>query len=396
MASLAEKRRRTSRSRAGGSSDASSSSSSGVSTRDDTSVIGAMSTSTSTPRRAAPSRATSATARSSLCETDPAIPAGKPGAPRSSAKIGGAVSPLRARTSRKAALPPTQVRRRRGASVRANARSSARSSAASRSNPSSSFGMRTPTHRPCARSRSKRASWGTQASCHAQATRGNEAAMPNAHAVILAGGSGTRFWPASRRHLPKQLLPLAGATDEPLIAATVRRIGPLVPPERVWIATSASLVDATSAALPHVPRQQFLAEPVGRNTAPCIGWASATIARKDPDALVAVMPADHYIPDEKGFLEVVARALDAAQDGWLTTVGIVPTRPETGYGYIEVGEDLGRGARKALRFVEKPDRARAEAFVAGGRHLWNAGMFFFRTGVMRDAIAAHRSEERRV
>ncbi|HLK35862.1 MAG TPA: mannose-1-phosphate guanylyltransferase [Polyangiaceae bacterium] len=213
--------------------------------------------------------------------------------------------------------------------------------------------------------------------------------MPNAHAVILAGGSGTRFWPASRRHLPKQLLPLAGATDEPLIAATVRRIGPLVPPERVWIATSASLVDATSAALPHVPRQQFLAEPVGRNTAPCIGWASATIARKDPDALVAVMPADHYIPDEKGFLEVVARALDAAQDGWLTTVGIVPTRPETGYGYIEVGEDLGRGARKALRFVEKPDRARAEAFVAGGRHLWNAGMFFFRTGVMRDAIAAH-------
>ena len=216
-----------------------------------------------------------------------------------------------------------------------------------------------------------------------------EPAMPTHHAVILAGGSGTRFWPASRRHLPKQLLPLAGLSDEPLIAATVRRIAPLVPPEHVWIATSASLVDATAAVVPRVPAGQFLAEPIGRNTAPCIGWASATIARADPDAVVAVLPADHFIADEPGFREVVSRALAAAQEGWLTTVGIVPTRPETGYGYIELGEEVGHGAHRALRFVEKPDRARAEGFVAGGRHLWNAGMFFFRASVMREAIATH-------
>jgi mannose-1-phosphate guanylyltransferase len=169
----------------------------------------------------------------------------------------------------------------------------------------------------------------------------------------------------------------------------VRRIERLVPPERVWIATGASLADATAAMLPRVPRSHMLAEPVARNTAPCIGWASATIARTDPDAIVAVLPADHFIADEPAFLDVLARAARAAQDGWLTTIGIVPTRPDTGYGYIEVGAPIAEGISAAVRFVEKPDRARAAAFVAGGRHLWNAGMFFFRASVMRDAIAKH-------
>jgi len=213
--------------------------------------------------------------------------------------------------------------------------------------------------------------------------------MAHVHAVILAGGSGTRFWPASRRHLPKQLLPLAGDADESLIAATVRRIEPLVPPERVWISTGASLVSATAAALPQVPQAHMLAEPVARNTAPCIGWASATIARADPDAVVAVLPADHFIGDEPAFRRVLQQALRTAEDGWLTTVGIVPTRPETGYGYIEVGEPVTEGVHKAVRFVEKPSRERAESFIAGGRHLWNAGMFFFRARAMRDAIAEH-------
>jgi mannose-1-phosphate guanylyltransferase len=212
---------------------------------------------------------------------------------------------------------------------------------------------------------------------------------PHVHAVILAGGSGTRFWPASRRRMPKQLLPLAGGAAEPLIAATVRRIEALVPAERVWVATGTSLVDATAAAVQRVPRTHLLAEPVPRNTAPCIGWASATIARTDPDAIVAVLPADHFIGDEIAFREVLARALGAAQDGWLTTVGIVPTRPETGYGYIEVGERIAEGVSAVVRFVEKPNRERAEAFVAGGHHLWNAGMFFFRATVMHDAIAKH-------
>jgi mannose-1-phosphate guanylyltransferase len=211
--------------------------------------------------------------------------------------------------------------------------------------------------------------------------------MSSVHAVILAGGSGTRFWPASRRDRPKQLLPLAG--DEPLIAATVRRLDPLVPPDRVWIATGARLEGATAVALPRVPRAQILVEPVARNTAAPIGWAAATIARRDPDALVAVLPADHFIGDEPAFRAVLERTLKAADEGWLATVGIVPTRPETGYGYIEVGAPVADGIHAVARFVEKPDRVRAQEFLAGGKHLWNAGMFFFRAGVMRDAIAKH-------
>jgi mannose-1-phosphate guanylyltransferase len=213
--------------------------------------------------------------------------------------------------------------------------------------------------------------------------------LSRVHAVILAGGSGTRFWPASRRRTPKQLLPLAGAANEPLIAATARRIESIVPPDCMWVATGASLADATSQALPRVPRSHVLAEPAPRNTAPCIGWASATIARVDPEAVVAVLPADHFIGDEPAFRDVLTRALVVAKEGWLTTIGIVPTRPETGYGYIEVGVPIADGANAAVQFVEKPDFARAQALVAGGRHLWNAGMFFYRVSVMRDAIAKH-------
>jgi mannose-1-phosphate guanylyltransferase len=213
--------------------------------------------------------------------------------------------------------------------------------------------------------------------------------MSHVHAVILAGGSGTRFWPASRRHRPKQLLPLAGRADEALIAATVRRIEPLIPAERVWISTGTRLVEQTLAALPNVPRSQVIAEPVARNTAPCIGWASAIIARSDPDAVVAVLPADHFIGNEPAFREAIATALRAAEDGWVTTIGIVPTRPETGYGYIEVGRAVSEGVHAVTRFVEKPTRQRAEAFVAHGGYRWNGGMFFFRASVMRSAIATH-------
>jgi mannose-1-phosphate guanylyltransferase len=171
--------------------------------------------------------------------------------------------------------------------------------------------------------------------------------MSHVHAVILAGGSGTRFWPASRRHTPKQLLPLAGRPDEPLIAATVRRIEPIVPADRVWISTGTTLVDATLKALPQVSRAHVIAEPVARNTAPCIGWASATIARTDPDAIVAVLPADHFIGNEPAFREALGTAIRAAEEGWITTVGIVPTRPETGYGYIEVGEPAARASARS-------------------------------------------------
>jgi mannose-1-phosphate guanylyltransferase len=212
------------------------------------------------------------------------------------------------------------------------------------------------------------------------------------HAVIMAGGAGTRFWPASRAKTPKQLLPLGADPVEPLLAATVRRLAPLIPPANVTIATGASLVDATARVLPEVPRAQLLAEPVPRNTAPCIGWATATILRRDPEALIVVLPSDHYIPDEAGFLRVVGRALEGAKLGHLTTIGIVPTRPETGYGYIEVGGAFQGDLLRVERFVEKPSRERAEEFLREGKHLWNAGMFFFQGRVMMEAIEAHMPE----
>jgi mannose-1-phosphate guanylyltransferase len=143
------------------------------------------------------------------------------------------------------------------------------------------------------------------------------------------------------------------------------------------------------AALPGVPRANFIAEPVARNTAPCIGWAAATIARGHPDAIIAVLPADHFIGDEPAFCDALGAAVKAAEDGWITTIGIVPTRPETGYGYIEVGDTVSDRVHAVSRFVEKPNRQRAEEFVATGRYLWNGGMFFFRASVMRDAIAEH-------
>jgi len=212
--------------------------------------------------------------------------------------------------------------------------------------------------------------------------------MAKTHAVIMAGGSGTRFWPASRRARPKQLLPLAGG-DEPLIGATLRRLEALAAPEDTWIVTSELLAEATAAACPTLPRGNILAEPVGRNTAPCVGWAASIIARKDPEAVLAVLPADHHIGDEDTYRAVIARAIEAARNGDVVTVGIAPTRPETGYGYIEVGETIADGVHRAIRFVEKPDRTRAEEYLEAGSFLWNSGMFFFRADVILDAIRAH-------
>lgn len=215
--------------------------------------------------------------------------------------------------------------------------------------------------------------------------------MSKVYAVIMAGGAGTRFWPASRQRRPKQLLPLAGGTNEPLLAATVRRLAPLVTEDRIVIVTGEHLAEATARAVPGVAAERILREPAARNTAPCIAWANATVARLDPDAVVMVLPSDHFIADEQGFKDVLAAAVASAERGRVTTVGIVPTRPETGYGYIEVGGALDGGARAVNRFVEKPDRTRAETFVAAGpeRYLWNAGMFFFRVRDMAVLLERH-------
>lgn len=217
-------------------------------------------------------------------------------------------------------------------------------------------------------------------------------AMQHVHAVVLAGGSGTRFWPASRRARPKQLLPLGPDAALPLIAATVERIRPLVPGPRTLIATSADLVGATRAALPDLPESSFLGEPLPRNTAACIGWAASVIRRRDPEGVVMVLPSDHHVSDRPSFLAALKLALAAAEGGDLATIGIQPSRPETGYGYIELGALLTPGVHRALRFVEKPDRARAEEYVRSGRFVWNAGMFFFRAERMLAEIERHLPE----
>lgn len=213
--------------------------------------------------------------------------------------------------------------------------------------------------------------------------------MSQAFALILAGGSGTRFWPASRTTRPKQVLAIGPGAKDPLIARTARRIEALCPADRAFIATGTSLVGVTREALPWFPESSFLAEPVARNTAACIGWATAIIKRRDPEALIAALPSDQLMDDEAGFRSAVSRAFEIAESGTIVTMGIQPNRPETGYGYIEVGAELSPGVRRVQRFVEKPTRDVAETYLSSGNYLWNAGMFFFRAQAMLDAIAEH-------
>ncbi len=208
------------------------------------------------------------------------------------------------------------------------------------------------------------------------------------YAVILAGGAGTRFWPASRRLRPKQLLELAG--DGSLLGQTVARVAPVCGRANVLVATGAHLVDATLAAVPELGRAQLLVEPAPRNTAPCIGWAAHVVARTDPHAVVMALPSDHHIAAPDAYRAAVGHAVASARRGIITTIGIRPAHPETGFGYLEAEPDPGGGpALRAKRFVEKPDRARAEEFVRSGRFFWNAGMFFFRAADMVAAIRAH-------
>ncbi len=191
---------------------------------------------------------------------------------------------------------------------------------------------------------------------------------------ILAGGSGTRFWPRSRAALPKQFLPLAG--DEPLLITTVRRFLSWIPQEKMVVVTTKGLEQETKRLLQSFPGIQVLAEPEAKNTAPALVMAMEWLRVQDPQATAVVVPADHWIADISEYITVMKRATQAAREHKsLCTVGIQPYRPETGYGYIRTGEVVAGGLFQVDRFVEKPSREVAETMVQSSEYLWNAGMF---------------------
>jgi len=203
--------------------------------------------------------------------------------------------------------------------------------------------------------------------------------------VILAGGSGTRFWPLSRKSTPKQLMSVFGGKS--MLQRTVERVVPLHP-KRIMVVTNALQAAETRRQLEYITGVpvDVIEEPVGRNTAPAIGLAASIIARFDPDGIMAVLPADHYILDEERFREILLKGRGVAQSGTLVTLGITPTRPETGYGYIEATEDCGGEPAKVACFVEKPALERAMEFLATGRFYWNSGMFVWGACAILDQI----------
>jgi mannose-1-phosphate guanylyltransferase len=210
------------------------------------------------------------------------------------------------------------------------------------------------------------------------------------HALILAGGRGTRFWPRSRAARAKQVLSLFG--ERSLIQATVDRLAPAVPASNIWILTNDQLRAEIVRQLPEVPPGQILSEPAARNTAPAIALAARLVAEQDPRGVLGVFPADHVITKPKPFLKLVKAAYKAAAGSKITVLGIGARSPETGFGYIELPEGFEPGALTplpVLSFQEKPQRERAEAFIASGRYCWNAGMFFGQVSAFTEAFTRY-------
>ena len=221
--------------------------------------------------------------------------------------------------------------------------------------------------------------------------------MTNLYALIMAGGGGTRLWPESRMALPKQFIPLFGECS--LIRIAFDRITPLIPPERVLVVTGQRYAETVSNQLPGLPAENVIVEPAGRNTAPAIGLGAIHLFKRDPSAVMAVLTADHMMHKENVFRSALEAAhtmcdlgsRDAAAPGWIVTLGITPSGPETGYGYIERGkplETLGEHTVfEVTSFREKPDRTSAEQFVHSGRFYWNSGMFIWQVSTVLNEIA---------
>lgn len=213
------------------------------------------------------------------------------------------------------------------------------------------------------------------------------------HAVIMAGGTGTRFWPRSTEAKPKQFLNIFG--DRTMLQATVDRISALIPPENVWVITNDRYVDLVQEQLPDVPAQNIVGEAVAKNTGPCVAAAAALVQEKDPDGTMVVLPADHVITEPDTFLSILETAESKAEDGEsLVTIGIKPDHPETGYGYIEFNSDdtethEGREVKKVNQFREKPDIETAQEFLDEGNFLWNSGMFVWQASTILKQFEEH-------
>ena len=213
---------------------------------------------------------------------------------------------------------------------------------------------------------------------------------PHFYPVILAGGRGTRFWPLSRKRRAKQLLALDG--KQTMIQQTVARLAPMAAPSRFSIITNDDLRPAILRQLPKLPPKQIIAEPAGRNTAPAIGLAAFLLLRHDPDAVLGLFPSDHVIADPAQYRATLSRGIEIAAKGEnIVVLGIRPTRPETGYGYIEVDPPKGaapgqQNSLRVRRFTEKPDLATARQFLDAGNYFWNSGMFLWRADTLASAL----------
>jgi mannose-1-phosphate guanylyltransferase len=217
--------------------------------------------------------------------------------------------------------------------------------------------------------------------------------MPNTYAVIMAGGVGSRFWPRSRERTPKQLLDIVGKAS--MIQNTLARVEPLIAPMSTFIVTNARQRDTVVKQLPFFPKENILVEPIGRNTAPCIALAAAWVRRIDPEGVMVVLPADHLVRDQQEFRRVLEIALQVAEESEaLLTIGIQPSRPETGYGYIQFADDgqnpyAGRGVYRVKTFAEKPTLETAERFLKSGDFLWNSGMFVWKAKTILQEVQTH-------
>jgi mannose-1-phosphate guanylyltransferase/mannose-6-phosphate isomerase len=218
--------------------------------------------------------------------------------------------------------------------------------------------------------------------------------MKHLNAVMLAGGSGTRLWPLSTPNFPKQFLPLP--SGQSMIQATLARVAPLVSPERTWVVTGRSMAGLVHEHLPSIPVDHILGEPVGRNSAPAIAWIAAIIARRDPQAIMASFHADAIVANVEALAQSLRLAYGLAEQGYLVTLGVKPTAPETGYGYIrfagQVSEGYGLQAFLAERFVEKPDLATAQRYLKDGRYVWNSGMFIWKVEAILAEMRTHLPE----